>query len=384
MMDLSKRAFLKKAVDLSVCAAISPLAAAPQIGNETNKASKSAFKKIAIEEAFATPELFDEWRKLLASNSQEEPGFRKLYGSFLSNPATKDIRDRLLDLGTGRLSDMDRHGIDMQILSITTPGIQVFEKKKAIALAKKSNDRLAEVINTYPDRYAGLAAVAPQAPAEAARELERAVTDLGMKGVIINSHTQGEYLDRPKYWELFEAAQALDVPIYLHPRTPSPEMIKPFLSYGLEGAGWGFAIETSTHAMRLILSGLLDEFPKLKFVLGHLGEGIPFWLPRIDSRFANQTWTEIDASERVKQRQRKPSEYFLDNFVIATSGVNWSPALTFALSVLGADRILFAIDYPYESTALAVEGIDNMPLSDRDRQKIYRTNAEKLFKLNLT
>jgi 5-carboxyvanillate decarboxylase len=384
MMDLSKRAFLKKAVDLSVCAAISPLAAAPQIGNETNKTNKSAFKKIAIEEAFATPELFDEWRKLLAGNSQKEPGFRKLYGSFLNNPATKDIRDRLLDLGMGRLSDMDRHGIDMQILSITTPGIQVFEKKKAIALAKRSNDRLAEVINTYPDRYAGLAAVAPQAPAKAARELERAVTDLGMKGVIINSHTQGEYLDRPKYWELFETAQALDVPIYLHPRTPSPEMIKPFLSYGLEGAGWGFAIETSTHAMRLILSGLLDEFPKLKFVLGHLGEGIPFWLPRIDSRFANKTWTDIDALERVKQRQRKPSEYFLDNFVIATSGVNWSPALTFALSVLGADRILFAIDYPYESTALAVEGIDSMPLSDRDRQKIYRTNAEKLFKLNLT
>lgn len=378
-MDFSKRAFLKKVVDLSVCAAISPFAA--QIDNETNKASKSIFKKIAIEEAFATPELFDEWRKLLASNTQKEPGFRKLYGSFLSNPATQDIRDRLLDVGTGRLRDMDRHGIDMQILSITTPGIQVFEKKKAIALTKKSNDRLAEAIDAYPDRYAGLAAVAPQAPAQAARELERAVTELGMKGAIINSHTQGEYLDRPKYWELFEAAQALDVPIYLHPRTPSPEMIKPFLSYGLEGAGWGFAIETSTHAMRLMLSGLLDEFPKLKFILGHLGEGIPFWLPRIDSRFANKTWTDLNASDRVKQRQRKPSEYFRDNFVIATSGVNWSPALTFALSVLGADRILFAIDYPYESTALAVEGIDNTPMSDRDRQKIYHTNAEKLFKL---
>jgi 5-carboxyvanillate decarboxylase len=381
-MDLSKRAFLKTAMDLSVGAVVSPLATtASQIANNTTNTSKSAFKRIAIEEAFATPELFDEWRKLLATDAEKEPGFRKLYEPFLSSPATKEIRDRLIDVGVGRIRDMDQYGIDMQILSITSPGVQVFSANKAIDIAKKSNDQLSEFIHAYPNRYAGLAAVAPQAPAKAARELERAVKELGMKGAIINSHTQGEYLDQQKYWVLFEAAQALDVPIYLHPRTPSPDMIKPFLPYGLEGAGWGFAVETSLHAMRLILSGLFDDFPKLKFILGHMGEGIPFWLPRIDGRFANQTWTKLNTSNQIKQRQKKPSEYFMDNFAIATSGVNWPPALTFALSVLGADRILFAIDYPYESTAKAVAGIESTPMSDVDKQKIYQLNAEKLFKL---
>ena len=260
-----------------------------------------------------------------------------MYGSFLSSPSTKDIRDRLTDLGAGRISDMDRYGIDMQILSITAPGIQVFSTEKAIDLARKSNDRLAEFVSAYPERYAGLAAVAPQAPDKAARELERAVKDLGMKGAIINSHTYGEYLDRPKYRVLFEAAQALDVPIYLHPRTPCPDMIKPFLSYGLEGAGWGFAIETSTHAIRLILSGLFDDFPKLKFILGHMGEGIPFWLPRIDSHFANKTWTKLmDTSDQVIRLQKTPSEYFMDNFVIATSGVNWSPGVDVCAFSIGA------------------------------------------------
>jgi 5-carboxyvanillate decarboxylase len=382
-MDFSKRAFLKTAMDLSIGAVVSPLATdAAQVVNYTTNNSKNVVKKIAIEEAFATPELFAEWQKLLATNAENEPGFRKLYAPFLSSPATENIRDRLTDLGAGRIRDMDQYGIDMQILSITSPGIQVFSTNKAVDLARKSNDQLAEFVHAYPNRYAGLAAVATQAPDQAARELERAVKDLGMKGAIINSHTQGEYLDQPKYWVLFEAAQALDVPIYLHPRTPSPEMIKPFLAYGLEGAGWGFAVETSLHAMRLILSGLFDDFPKLKFILGHMGEGIPFWLPRIDGRFANKTWTEMDASGRVKQRQKTPSEYFLNNFAIATSGVNWPPALMFALSVLGPDRILFAIDYPYESTAQAVEGIDSAPISDVDRKKIYHLNAEKLFKLN--
>ncbi|WP_375476554.1 amidohydrolase family protein [uncultured Nostoc sp.] len=369
-------------MDLCVGAVMSPLATtASPLTDDTTKLSKSVFKKIAIEEAFATPELFEEWRKLLVTDAEKEPGFQKLYKPFLNSPATKEIRDRLINVGASRIRDMDLYGIDMQILSITSPGIQVFSADKAVYLAKKSNDQLAEFISAYPERYAGLAAVAPQAPNEAARELERAVKYLGMKGAIINSHTQGEYLDKSKYWVLFEAAQALDIPIYLHPRTPSPEMIKPFLSYGLEGAGWGFAIETSTHAMRLILSGLFDRFPKLKFVLGHLGEGIPFWLSRIDSRFANQTWIKMDDSSRVKQLQKKPSEYFMDNFVVATSGVNWTPALMFALSVLGSDRILFAIDYPYESIALAVEGIDNTPMSDADRKKIYHLNAENLFKL---
>ncbi|MGB5635070.1 MAG: amidohydrolase family protein [Waterburya sp.] len=383
-MDTKKRSFLKTALGLSAYSLLNPfVSSTAQAAEYPTQDQKSNFKRIAIEEAFATPEIFDEWRKLIASGVDQEPGFQKLYEPFLKSSATKTMRQKLLDVGSDRIRDMDQSRIDMQILSLTAPGIQVFNTDKAIALAKKSNDQLAEFVSAYPNRYAGLATIAPQAPNQAAQELSRAIQDLGMKGAIINSHTRGEYLDQSKYWVLFEAAQALDVPIYLHPRTPSPEMIKPFLSYNLEGAGWGFAIETSTHAMRLILSGLFDQFPKLKFILGHMGEGIPFWLPRIDSHFADGTWNKMDTSGQTKKLQRKPSEYFMDNFVIATSGLNWSPALMFAMSVLSSERILFAIDYPYESTALAVAEIDKAPISNEDKQKIYQLNAEKLFKLKL-
>lgn len=167
-MDFSKRAFLKTAMDLSIGAVVAPLATdASQVTNYTTEFSKSVFKKIAIEEAFATPELFDEWRKLLATSVDKEPGFQKLYKPFLNSPATKEIRDRLTDVGASRIRDMDQYGIDMQILSITSPGVQVFSTDKAVDIAKKSNDQLAEFISAYPDRYAGLAAVAPQAPNEA-------------------------------------------------------------------------------------------------------------------------------------------------------------------------------------------------------------------------
>lgn len=383
--NFNRRSVLKTIAGLSTYPFLSPdfLNIFPKT-NSIASTSQTTFKRIAVEEAFATPELFNEWRKLIADGSLQEPGFYKLYEPFLTSSGTQNIRNRLLDVGSGRIKDMDRYGIDLQILSITAPGIQVFNTDKAIALAKQSNEQLAEFISAYPHRYAGLAAIAPQSPNQAAKELERAVTKLGMKGAIINSHTQGEYLDRQKYWVIFEAAQALDVPIYLHPRTPSPEMIEPFLSYGLEGAGWGFAIETSTHAMRLILSGLFDQFPRLKLILGHMGEGIPFWLPRIDSHFVNKTWKQMISSDRAKPLQKKPSEYFKRNFFVATSGVNWGPALTFALSVLSSEHILFAIDYPYESTDKAVAEMNNVPISTLDKQKIYQLNAEKLFKLKLT
>ncbi len=380
-MDLSKRSFLKTAMGLSAYSVMQPLTTSMANLSDSPPEFKK-YKKIAIEEAFATPELFTEWQKLLSSGVKGEPGFEKLYKPFLSSSAAENIREQLLDVGVGRIKDMDVHGIDVQILSITAPGIQVFGPKQAVTMAKKSNDQLAEFISAYPERYAGLAAVAPQSPQQAADELVRGVQELGLKGVIINSHTQGEYLDDPKYRVLFEAAQELDVPIYLHPRTPSPAMIDPFLAYGLEGAGWGFAVETSLHAMRLILSGLFDDLPNLKIILGHLGEGIPFWLSRIDGRFGNSTWTEMMKTQgQQKPLQKKPSQYFLDNFLVATSGVNWPPALTFARSVLGAERILFAIDYPYESTAKAVEGMEQTSFTEEDYRQIYYANAKKVFKI---
>jgi len=282
----------------------------------------------------------------------------------------------LVDIGPGRIAQMDADNIDVAVISITSPGVQVFDAVTATRLAKNANDVLADAIAVYPERLAGLAAVAPHFPDGAALELDRAAKTLGMKGFLINSHTMDEYLDDTKYWPIFEAAQALDLPLYLHPREPSPSMIKPFLDYGLYFAGWGFAVETATHAMRLIMCGLFDQFPKLKIVLGHMGEGLPFWLQRIDNRYLLQV--KIGA---VRRMPRLPSEYFLDNFVITTSGVMSAPALKLSLEVLGADRIMFAADYPYESVEEGVRFLDEVDITDEQRMKIYSSTAERVFHL---
>lgn len=334
-------------------------------------------KRIAIEEAFVTQEIADEWAKVLAAGVPNEPGFRKMGETILADSlGTRLIHQRLTDLGAGRIAHMDAMGIDMQVISITSPGVQVFEAELATRLAAEANDQLGEAVRAHPERFAGLTAVAPQNPAAAAKEIERGSQQLELRGVLINSHTFGEYLDDPKYWEIFEAAEANNAPIYLHPRTPSPAMIAPFLDYGLYFAGWGFTIETATHALRLIMGGVFDRFPKLKIILGHMGEGLPYWLQRLDNRYLLQV--KIGAVEKMP---RLPSDYFLDNFVITTSGVCSHPALRHALDVLGADKVLFAADYPYESVEEAVAFMDSAPIADGDRKKIYQTNAEKLFRL---
>jgi 2,3-dihydroxybenzoate decarboxylase len=199
----------------------------------------------------------------------------------------------------------------------------------------------------------------------------------GIKGVIVNSHTRGEYLDAPKFAPILEAAQALGLPLYLHPREPSPAMVRPYLDYGLYFAGWGFAAEAGLHAMRLIMSGTFDRFPKLKLVLGHMGEAIPFWLQRIDNRYALQL--KIGAAPKL---DKMPSDYFRENFVITTSGVCSAAALDLSLKVLGASRILFAADYPYESIAEAVGFMDDVSISEDDRQDIYWRNAARVFRLS--
>ena len=334
-------------------------------------------KRIATEEAFVTQEIADEWAKLLAKGAPGEPGFRKMGETILADsPGTRLVHQRLLDLGEGRLAHMDETGIDMQVISITSPGVQVFEPALAMALARQANDRLSEATRAHPDRFVGLAAVAPQDPASAAQEIERAVKQLDLRGILINSHTFGEYMDDAKYWEIFAAAEANDVPIYLHPRTPSPAMVTPFLDYGLFFAGWGFTIETATHALRLIMGGVFDRFPRLRIILGHMGEGLPYWLQRLDNRYLLQV--KIGAVNRMP---RLPSEYFRDHFLITTSGVCSHPALRHTLDVLGAEKVLFAADFPYESVEEAVTFMDSAPINEEDRQKIYQTNAEKLFRL---
>ncbi len=334
------------------------------------------FRRIAVEEAFVTPEIMAQWYVVLAGRNVE-PGFAKMGESILAQtPANKPLDDRLLDIGAARIAHMDQVGIDMQIISLTSPGVQVFEAALATRLAAESNDALAEAVRAHPTRFAGLAAIAPQDPAAAAKEIERAVQKLGLKGLIVNSHTMGEYLDAAKFRPIFEAAQALDMPIYLHPREPAASWVAPYLDYALWFAGWGFAAETGLHAMRLIMSGLFDRFPKLKIVLGHMGEGIPFWLQRIDNRYLLEV--KIGACEKLP---KLPSEYFLENFVITTSGVTSMPALRLSLDVLGVDRILFAADFPYEDDAEAVRFMDGASVTGEERRKIYETNACRVFKL---
>lgn len=335
-----------------------------------------AIRRIAVEEAFVTPEIMAQWHVVLAGGNVE-PGFAKMGETILAQtPANKPLDDHLLDIGAGRIAHMDSLGIDMHILSLTSPGVQVFETALATRLAAESNDALAAAVKAYPTRFAGLAAIAPQDPAAAAREMERAVRKLGLCGVIINSHTMGEYLDAPKFRPIFEAAEALDTPIYLHPREPAPSMVTPYLDYGLFFATWGFAAETALHAMRLIMSGTFDRFPKLKIVLGHMGEGLPFWLQRIDNRYLLEL--KIGATDKLA---KMPSQYFLDNFVITTAGVTSMPALRLSLDVLGVERILFAADFPYEDDAEAVRFMDSAAVTEAERKQIYETNAQRVFKL---
>jgi 2,3-dihydroxybenzoate decarboxylase len=335
-----------------------------------------AFKRIAIEEAFVTEGVADGWGEVLKGRNVE-PGFARLGGALTApTKAAKRLHDALLDIGPGRIAHMDSVGIDMQVLSLTAPGVQVFDDDLATRLAAEANDVLAEAVRKYPTRFAGLGAFAPQNPEAAAREIERAAGTLGMKGLIVNSHTRGEYLDLPKYRPIFEAAQAADLPIYLHPREPGPAMVEPYLDYGLYFAIWGFAAETALHAMRLILSGTFDRFPRLKIVLGHMGEGLPFWLQRMDNRYKAQV--VVGATGKLA---RLPSEYFRDNFVITTAGVTFMPALRLSLDVLGSERILFAADYPYEDDREAVRFLDGADITDAERRQIYETNAVRLFKL---
>jgi 2,3-dihydroxybenzoate decarboxylase len=336
-------------------------------------------RRIAIEEAFVTQAIADQWKLFLDAGSVGEPGFKKMGETILAeSPGTRVIHEQLIDLGDRRIQDMDDAGIDVQVISLTSPGVQVFSGELAAELAHDANDRLATAVETHPDRFVGLAAVAPQLPEVAALEIERA-TKLGLKGIIINSHTGGEYLDAPRYRPILAAAEAMDMPIYLHPRTPSQGMVEPFLDYGLYFAGWGFAAETSLHAMRMIMAGIFDEFPGLTIILGHMGEGIPFWLDRIDNRYTLQT--KIGA---VEEMPKLPSEYFRENFLITTAGMPFREPMKLACDTLGPERILFAADYPYESMEEAVTFMDSFDLPESDRHMIYHGNSERLFDIPAT
>jgi 2,3-dihydroxybenzoate decarboxylase len=292
------------------------------------------------------------------------------------------IADRLTEFGAERLAGMDASGIGMAILSQTVPGVQgIADAAAAVAAAREINDFLArEVIGRYPERFAGFASVALQDPDAAARELERAVTRLGLKGAMINGYSNTtdagrvEYLDEPKFLPFWEAVAALDVPVYLHPRPALDQ--RAYAGHSeLIGATWGFAPETATHALRLVYSGLFDRFPALTIVLGHLGETLPYFAWRIQHCF------EYNPSD--KRVERRLQDYLSDNFYVTTSGNFNDQALICALLTVGADRILFACDYPYEVMEDAARWIERAAISENDRRKIACGNARRLFKVRL-
>jgi 2,3-dihydroxybenzoate decarboxylase len=339
------------------------------------------YKRIATEEAWLPQEILDLYRAEVRDKKINEPGFQALWGFFAGdNDIARDHNRRIVDLGEERLSDMDRAGIDIAVLSLSSPGVQIFDPATATSLSIRANDELAEGIARNPDRYVGLAAFSPLDPEGGAKELERGVNKLGLRGGILNSHTLGTYMDDEKYWDVFEAAEALGVPIYLHPNTPSPQMLEPFLSRGLDAAVYGFACETGLHALRLIVSGLFDRFPKLQIVLGHTGEALPFWLYRIDFMH-----TRISHSNRypgVKPLQRKASDYLRENFYYTSSGVGDPKPVMYVQDVIGTDRMMYAMDYPWQYVVEETAYFDAMPVSPEVLKAFYEDNARKVFNIS--
>jgi len=339
--------------------------------------TKKAWRRIATEEAFSIPEQAAAFAEIGRTNwdSLDVEFFRMLWTQ-QQTPIMVDIHRRLLDLENERLQIMDRDGVAMHVLSLTSPGVQMFDADTGTAMATLANDRLAEVIARHPKRFAGLASFAPQDPKRAVLEMERSIRQLKLNGFILNSHTNDEYLDQPKYWPILEAAEALDAAIYIHPRSPSRPMQGPFAQYNLHAAMWGYAVETGTHAMRIMMSGVLDRFPKTKIVIGHMGEMIPLVLWRID--FMARSYRQRTGLKLT------PSEYFKRNFVITTSGVEDPLALKYCVDKLGADNVMWAIDYPYQESGPATQFMNDAPLSDADKEKIYHGNAERIFHLPTT
>lgn len=326
--------------------------------------------KIALEEHLSTPTNNSLWD---ASGEAARNG-----------PAyMAEVERRLLDVEQ-RLGDMDRCGIGTAVVSLTSPGVQgVADTRTAVEFARETNDFVAKTYLTdYPDRFAAFACVALQDARAAADEATRAVQELGMKGVLVNGYTTiwdrkiGRYLDHESAGVFWDRIAELRVPVYLHPREPLPNGGRAiYRGYdSLIGSAWGFAHETGTHAVRLMMSGLFDRHPGLTVILGHLGEGLPQLLPRLRHRLDMQY-----EGAGLGAHQRPVDEYFRANFYLTTSGHFHTPALRNAIDEIGSDRVLFSVDYPYESMDAAADWFDNADLPGSLRQDIGYRNAARLF-----
>jgi uncharacterized protein len=322
-------------------------------------------RTITLEEHFASPAFFDGPGREFKERAQKSGG------------RDAEFFGRLADIGDKRLAEMNAAGIDMQVLSLQYPGTEQSDNAEAAAVAREANDFLADAIKKHPTRFAGLAALPTGTPDKAAEELERRVRS-GFKGAIINGHNRGRYLDDKFYWPILECAEKLSAPIYLHPTRPPEPVIQasfggfaPEVSWMFSGPGWGWHLETAVHVIRLILGGVFDRFPKLQVVVGHLGEGLPFMLPRLDRNFPPP----------LTKLQRRLGDYLRQNVHYTFAGFNFPATFLDLLLEVGVERIMFSVDYPYGSMAGARVFLEQLPVTPADRERIAHGNAEKLFGL---
>jgi predicted TIM-barrel fold metal-dependent hydrolase len=287
-----------------------------------------------------------------------------------------ETRRRLDDLGDLRIKEMDEAGIDVQVISHGAPSTQRLDAETAVRLARNVNDRLAQAIAAYPDRFAAFAALPTPDPKAAADELERTVTQLGFKGAMVHGLTNGVFFEDKRFWPIFERAQALDVPLYVHPAVPHSAVVEVYYQDyladfpTLRTAAWGFTVETATQGIRLVLSGVFDSYPDVKIILGHMGEGLPFLLWRIDH-----------ALSRPGNRSVSFREQFSQHFYITTSGNFSTPALLCSMMELGVDRILFSVDWPFVPNIPGTKWMNELQLSAEDKIKILSGNAKRLLKM---
>jgi 2,3-dihydroxybenzoate decarboxylase len=327
---------------------------------DAQRESKAKMKRIAIEEHWAPPT-----GKAPVTSSAID--MRKATMSPLLQSALARLADFEL-----RLPLMEESGITMQVLQPASLLPPPADRDGAVAWAKRYNDGVTALIGKYPGRFAGYAVLPTAYPKEAGDELERAVTQLGLKRIVITGSINGEYLDGQKFWPIWERAEGLGVPIYLHPADPPPESRKMYEGHPqLMGPAWSWTVDTATHALRIIAAGVFDSFPKSTVILGHMGESFPYFLARFDEGFAF-------SKPRIK---KLVSEYIKENIIITTSGKYNPEALVCAISAMGIDRVLFADDYPFVTPKEAVQQIERTPISDLDKEKIYHLNAERWLKL---
>lgn len=330
-------------------------------------------RTITLEEHFATPAFMEGPGRELCQRVQSPQGQSS------PSPFTGHLIEQLLDLDNLRIADMDAAGITMQVLSLNSPGVEQLDPTAAETLARQTNDFLGMAVRRHPDRFAGFAALPTASPDIAAEELERTVRDYGFKGAVINGHMRGRYLDDPFFWPIFERAEVLQVPIYLHPTPPPLPVIRasyvgnfsPEVSTQLAAAGWGWHIETAIHVIRIILSGVFDRFPSLQLVIGHLGEALPFMLPRLDRSLPQQ----------LTKLKQSTGTYLRENVYYTFSGFNFTPNFLDLLFQVGIDRIMFSADYPYSSMLAARNFLEGLPLSPTDIHRIAHGNAEGLLRI---